>query len=97
MKGSVLVDHLVHQAVDDYQSMNFEFPDENILLIADYENPGLHEGPEQGSLWTMVFDGASNPLGNEIGVVIIPPEGCHMPFIARLCFDCTNNLAEYEA
>ena len=45
----------------------------------------------------MVFDGASNALGNRIGVVIISPEGCHTPFTARLCFDCTNNMAEYEA
>ena len=26
IKGNVLADHLAHQAVDDYQSMNFEFP-----------------------------------------------------------------------
>ena len=25
IQGSVLADHLAHQAVDDYQSMNFEF------------------------------------------------------------------------
>ena len=30
IKGSVLADYLAHQAVDDYQSMNFEFPDEKI-------------------------------------------------------------------
>ena len=45
----------------------------------------------------MVFDKASNALGNEICVVIISPQGCHTPFTARLCFDCTNNMAEYEA
>ena len=45
----------------------------------------------------MVFDGASNTLGNGIGVVIISPRGCHTPFTARLCFDCTNNMAELEA
>ena len=44
----------------------------------------------------MVFDGASNTLGNEISVVIISPQGCHTPFTARLCFDCTNNMVEYE-
>ena len=44
-----------------------------------------------------VFDGASNALGNGIGVVIISPEGCHTPFTSRLCFNCTNNMAEYEA
>ena len=31
IKGSVLADHLTHQAVDDYQSMNVEFLDENIM------------------------------------------------------------------
>ena len=45
----------------------------------------------------MVFDGASNALGNGIGVAIISPEGFHTPFTARLCFGCTNNMAEYKA
>ena len=45
----------------------------------------------------MVFDGASNALGNRTSVVIISPTGCHTPFTARLCFDCTNNMVEYEA
>ena len=35
IKGSVLEDHLAHQVLDDYQSMNFEFPDENIMLVTD--------------------------------------------------------------
>ena len=97
IKGSVLTDHLAHRDVDDYQPMNFEFPDENIMLVTDYEEPGLDEGPEKGSRWTMFFDGASNALGNGIGTIIISPEGCHTPFTARLCFNCTNNMAEYEA
>ena len=33
IKGSVLADHLARQAVDDYQSMNFEFPDESIMIV----------------------------------------------------------------
>ena len=48
-KLSVLEDHLAHQAVDDYQSMNFEFLDENIMLVTDYEEPGPYEGPLLGS------------------------------------------------
>ena len=88
---------MAHQVVDDYKSMNFEFPDENIMLITDYEKPGPYDGPKQGSQWTIVFDGASNARGNKIGVVIISPEGFQTPFTARLCFDCTNNMAEYEA
>ena len=64
---------MAHQAIDDYQAMNFEFPNENIILVIDYEELGPYEGPEVGFRWTMVFDEASNTLGNEIGVVIISP------------------------
>ena len=90
----MLADNLAHQAVDDYQSMNFEFPEENIMLVIDCEKSGPYDGPEQASWWTMVFDGDSNALGNRIGAVIISPEGYHTPFTTRLCFDCTNNMAE---
>ena len=51
----MLADHLAHQAVDDYQAMNFEFPDENIMLVTDCETPGPDEGPEEGSRWSMYF------------------------------------------
>ena len=59
IKGNVLADQLAHQAVDDYQSMNFEFPDENIMLVTDYGGHGLDEGPEEGPRWSVYFDGAS--------------------------------------
>jgi ribonuclease HI len=45
----------------------------------------------------LIFDGAVNVYGNGIGAVIITPKGAHIPFTARLQFDCTNNIAEYEA
>ena len=92
-----MADHLAHQPVDDYQSLNFEFPDEDIMIVTDCEVPGPDEGPEEGSGWSMHFDGASNALGNGIGAVIISPKGTHTPLTARLCFNCTNNMAEYEA
>ena len=44
-----MADNLAHQVVDDYQSMNLEFPDENIMLIMDCEELGPYEGPELGS------------------------------------------------
>ena len=46
IKGSVLADHLAHQAVDDYQLMNFDFSDENIILVADCAKPEPYDGPE---------------------------------------------------
>ena len=45
----------------------------------------------------MYFDGASNALGRGVGAIPISLEGNHCPFTAKLSFDCTNNVAEYEA
>ena len=68
IKGSLLADHLSHQVVDDYQSMNFNFTDENIMLVTDCANldrmTDLNKDPDG----LCVFDGASNALGNGIGV-----------------------------
>lgn len=77
--------------------MRFEFPDKDIMLIRDCNISGPKEGPEPGSRWTLVFDGASNAHGNGIGEFITSPTGCHVPFTARLCLEYTNNMAEYEA
>ena len=65
IKGSVLDDHLAHQVIDDYQSMSFEFPDENIMLVTDYEEPRPNEGPGKGSQWTMVFDSVIGGSGTD--------------------------------
>src|SRR4051812_9375255 len=97
IKGSVLAEHLAHQPIEEYQSMKFYFSDEDIMLVRDYEIPGPEEGPEPGLVWTLMFDGASNALGHDIGAVLTSPDNRHIPFTARLCFNCTNNIAEYEA
>ena len=68
-----MTDRLAHQAVGDYQFMNFEFPNDNIMLVTDWEEFVPCEGPKPESQWTMVFDGASNALGNKIRAVIISP------------------------
>ena len=73
--------------------MSFDFPDEDLMAVLQIEE---EESPEENG-WKMYFDGASNALGRSVGTVLISPEGNHCPFIARLSFDCTNNVAEYEA
>ncbi|XP_050919335.1 uncharacterized protein LOC127136864 [Lathyrus oleraceus] len=101
IKGSVLSDYLAHLPVEGYQTLRFDFPDEDIMFIRDFTMTGFEvspeEGPEPGSRWTLMFDGSSNARSHSIGVVITSPTGFHLPFTARLCFDCTNNMAEYEA
>ncbi|XP_019429619.1 PREDICTED: uncharacterized protein LOC109337164 [Lupinus angustifolius] len=89
VKGSVIADYLADQPIDKLGQMKYEFPDENIMALSD-------ESTEEEK-WTLIFDGASNAFGHGVGVVLVSPEGKFLPFTARLCFDCTNNIAEYEA
>jgi len=72
--------------------MQPEFPDEDILALF-----GEKEGSHDGKAWILLFDGASNALGHGIRAVLISPENHYIPMTARLCFSCTNNVAEYEA
>ena len=72
--------------------MKFEFLDEDLLAIFQIEDDS-----NQKDTWKLYFDGASNALGQDIGVVLISLEGEYCPFTARLNFDCTNNVVEYKA
>ncbi|XP_027186801.1 uncharacterized protein [Cicer arietinum] len=56
----------------------------------------LSEEHDDGK-WTLLFDGASNIMGHGIRVVLISPKKKFIPITTQLCFDCTNNMAEYEA
>ena len=73
--------------------MSFDFLDEDLMAVLQIEK---EESPEEDG-WKMYFDGVSNALGRGVGVMLISPEGNHCPFIAKLSFDCTNNVAKYEA
>lgn len=33
IKGSMFADHLAHQPIDDYEFINFEFPDEDVMYL----------------------------------------------------------------
>ena len=47
--------------------------------------------------WEVYVDGASNPKGLGIGLVLISPEKINVEKSLRLDFSATNNEAEYEA
>ena len=53
-------------------------------------------GVELGT-WKMYFDGVVNQYGSEIGILLITPEGFHIPLAIKLNFEATNNIVEYEA
>ncbi|XP_077252462.1 uncharacterized protein LOC143891838 [Tasmannia lanceolata] len=45
----------------------------------------------------MYFDGAVNNRGQGIGAVLVSPKKEYIPISIKLQFECTNNMAEYEA
>ena len=92
IKVSALADYLAQQPINDYQPMHPKFPDEDIMALFEEEVED-----EDRDKWVVWFDGASNALGHGIRVMLVSPDKQCLPFTARLCFDCTNNMAEYEA
>ena len=51
--------------------------------------------------WWLYFDGAANQSVSGIGILLISPQGDHIPRSVRLAFydhhRLTNNIVEYEA
>ncbi|XP_052477186.1 uncharacterized protein LOC128032589 [Gossypium raimondii] len=92
VKGSAIADFLASRALEDYEPLSFDFPNEDLMCIA-----AIEENSQEGYSWRLNFDGASNAVDNGIGAVLVSPNGDHYPFTCKLDFDCTNNMAEYEA
>jgi len=83
---------LAERANDDYEFMEFDFPDEDLMAVFH-----IGEEPDDSETWTIYFDGASNATDHGIRAVLTSPDGNHFAATARLDFRCTNNVAEYEA
>jgi ribonuclease HI len=47
--------------------------------------------------WTLYFDGSKSNEGAGVGCILKDPSGNKTLIACRLEFDCTNNVAEYEA
>ncbi|XP_061960352.1 uncharacterized protein LOC133681211 [Populus nigra] len=89
VKGSVIADHLVDHAMKNYEPLNFDLLDEDVIVI--------EKGGGESDTWTLYFDGAVNVSRNGAEAVVISPENKQYPVSIRLLFECTNNMAEYEA
>ena len=92
IKGSVIAKFLVGRIEEEYEPMKFEFSNEDLLAIFQIEDESTKE-----DTWKLYFNGASNALGHGIGAILISPKGEYYPFTAKLNFDSTNNVVEYEA
>ena len=83
IKGSIVSNFCAENPIEGEDGKE-DFPDDDILDI------------ELGA-WKMYFDGVVNQYKNGIGVLLITPNGSHMPLAVKLNFEVTNNMAEYGA
>ena len=93
MKAQAIADHLADLAIYDPESISDELPDDNILFAAANTS---HQSNSKLK-WKMYFDGAVNKHGKGIGAILESPFGSKYPASAKIHFECTNNMAEYEA
>ena len=57
----------------------------------------LKEESSQKTCGKLCFDRASNALGHGVNAILITSKSEYCPFTARLDFNCTNKVVEYEA
>ena len=84
IKGKVIAEHCTGHPIGE-DDLDDDFPNEEVLNV------------EEKTTWKMYFNGASNQHGYEVGVLLIAPDGVHIPLSAKLNFVATNNIVEYEA
>ena len=89
VKGSIVVDHLASLLVFDDRPVDDDFPNEHIVSVTSIVG------------WRLYFDGVVNQSGFGIGILLISPQGDHIPKSVRFTFSdhhlLTNNIVEYEA
>ncbi|XP_015081456.1 uncharacterized protein LOC107025120 [Solanum pennellii] len=90
IKELAFVGHLAENPVDEeYEPLKTYFYDEEVSFVGENISeayPG----------WRLFFDRATNHQGKGIGAVVVSKSGQHYPMAAKLRFNCTNNMAEYE-
>ena len=89
IKGSIVADHLASLLVSDDRPIDDDFPHEQFVSMTSITG------------WQLYSDGDANQSGFGIGILLISPQGDHIPRLVRLAFSnhhrLTNNIVEYEA
>nr|CAN66964.1 hypothetical protein VITISV_013143 [Vitis vinifera] len=89
IKGSIVADYLASLPTSEDRPVDDDFPDEEFVAMTSLLG------------WCLYFDGAANQLGYGIGVLLVSPQGNHIPRSVRLAFHdrhpITNKIVEYEA
>nr|XP_019070702.1 uncharacterized protein LOC109120902 [Solanum lycopersicum] len=91
IKAQALADHLAENPIDEeYEPLKTYFHDEEVSFMGE-DISEVYPG------WRLFLDGAANHQGKGVGAVLVSESGQHYPIAAKLRFNYTNNMAEYEA
>ncbi|XP_022743859.1 uncharacterized protein LOC111294733 [Durio zibethinus] len=91
IKKSVIAKFLANRAVEDYEPMKFDFPNEELMAILESKK----DDDDDEETWWMYFNRVANAMKHRIEVVLISLTEHYYPITARLNFN-TNNVATYE-
>nr|XP_004244904.1 uncharacterized protein LOC101244099 [Solanum lycopersicum] len=90
IKAQALADHLAENPIDEeYEPLKTYFHKEELSFVGK-------DISEAYPGWRLLFDGAANHQGKGVGAVFVSESGQHYPMAAKLRFNYTNNMAEYE-
>ncbi|XP_052874625.1 uncharacterized protein LOC128280492 [Gossypium arboreum] len=70
VKGSAIADFLASRALEDYELLSFDFPNEDLIYVVTTE-----EDSQEGHLWKLNFDGASNAVAIERKIKVLEVYG----------------------
>ncbi|GLJ30929.1 hypothetical protein SUGI_0616100 [Cryptomeria japonica] len=85
IKGQVIADQLADAPISDDHPMLTNFLDESVFAFTSSNE------------WKLYFDGSHTKFGSGAGILFVTPQGDAIPKSYRITFQCTNNIAEYEA
>ncbi|XP_017613847.1 uncharacterized protein LOC108458979 [Gossypium arboreum] len=66
MKGSAIAEFLASKALEDYEPLNFDFPNKELMYVAAIEEDITNCHP-----WKLNFDGASNTVAIECKIKVL--------------------------
>ena len=66
-------------------------------FVNDWTELNMPQQAPSTKHWVMHFDGSKQFEGSGASVVLTSPRGEKMSYVLQIHFDCTNNVAEYEA
>ena len=91
IKAQALDDHLAENHVDEeYDPLKTYFHNDEVSFVGE-DISEIYPG------WRLFFDGVENHQGKGIKAVLVLESGQHYPMATKIQFDCTNNMAVYEA